>query len=141
TALLRTGRLPQIGTLVEDALRETISPVNRLHLLIPLAIACGRQGDPRAAALFDEAWRLAVEVDQRYWLLQLAAGLAEAAWLRGDPGSLDDRVMALYERPVDDDYPWLLGELTAWLHRLGVPVRAVAGMPEPYRRELAGDHE
>jgi DNA-binding CsgD family transcriptional regulator/tetratricopeptide (TPR) repeat protein len=141
TALLRTGRLAETGTLVADTLRETISPVNRLHLLIPLAIARGRQGDPRATGLIDEAWQLAVGADQRYWLLQLSSGLAEAAWLRDDPRTLDDRVLALYERQVDEDYPWLLGELTTWLDRLGVPVRPVAGLPEPYRRELAGDHE
>jgi DNA-binding CsgD family transcriptional regulator/tetratricopeptide (TPR) repeat protein len=141
TALLRTGRLAEADTLVGAALRETISPVNRLHLLIPFAIARGRRGDPRATRLIDEAWQLAVGVDQRYWLLQLASGLAEAAWLSGDPRSLDDRVLAVYERPVDEDYPWLLGELTTWLARLGVPVRPVAGRPEPFRRELAGEHE
>jgi DNA-binding CsgD family transcriptional regulator len=140
-ALLRAGRLAETGTLVEETLRETISPVNRLHLLIPLAIARGRQGDPRATGLIDEAWQLAVEVDQRYWLLQLSTGLAEAAWLRGDPGTLDDRVLGLYERPVDEDHPWQLGELTTWLHRLDVPVRAVSGLPEPFGQELAGNHD
>src|SRR5215470_726125 len=141
TALLRAGRLAETGTLVEDTLRETVSPVNRLHLLIPLAIARVRRGDPRAMEPIDEAWRLAVEGDQRYWLLQLSSGLAEAAWLRGDPRTLDDRVLALYERPVDEDNPWLLGELTTWLSRLGVPVRSMDGIPEPYRRELVGDHD
>jgi len=140
-ALLRAGRLAETGALVEDTLRDTISPVNRLHLLIPLAIARGRQGDPRATGLIDEAWQLAVEVDQRYWLLQLSTGLAEAAWLRGDPRTLDDRVLALYERPVDEDHPWQLGELTTWLHRLDVPVRAVSGLPEPFGQELAGNHD
>ena len=140
-AQLRAGGLAETGTLVEDTLRETISPVNRLHLLIPLAIARGRQGYPLATGLIDEAWQLAVDVDQRYWLLQLSTGLAEAAWLRSDPRTLDDRVLAMYERPADEDYPWLLGELTTWLHRLGVPVRAVSGLPEPFGLELAGDHE
>jgi len=139
-ALLRMGRLAQTASLVEDVLRETISPVNRLHLLIPLAIARGRQGDPRAAELIDEAWHLAVDLDERCWLLQLSARLAEAAWLRCDPDTLDDRVLAVYARPVDVDDPWLLGELTTWLGRLGMLVRPVAGLPEPYRRELAGDH-
>jgi DNA-binding CsgD family transcriptional regulator len=46
----------------------------------------------------------------------------------------------LYERPVAQDHPWLLGALTTWLHRLGVPVRAVSGLPEPFRQELAGHH-
>ena len=141
TALLRTGRLAEAETLVEAALRETISPVNRLHLLIPFAIACGRRGDPRASGLFDEAWQLAAQVDQRYWLLQLSAGLAEAAWVHGDARSLDDRVLTVYGRPVDEDYPWLLGELTTWLARVGLPVRTVAGLPDPFRLELAGEHK
>jgi DNA-binding CsgD family transcriptional regulator/tetratricopeptide (TPR) repeat protein len=140
-ALLRAGRLAETDTLVEQTLRETISPVNRLHLLIPLAIARGRQGDPRAAGLIDEAWRLAVDTDQRYWLLQLSAGRAEAAWLRGESRSLDDRVLTLHEQRVPEDHPWQLGELTTWLHRLGVPVRPVSGLPEPFGLELAGDHE
>jgi hypothetical protein len=141
TALLRTGRLAEAETLVEAALRETISPVNRLHLLIPFAIACGRRGDPRASGLIDEAWQLAAQVDQRYWLLQLSAGLAETAWVHGDARSLDDRVLTVYGRPVDEDYPWLLGELTTWLARVGLPVRTVAGLPDPFRLELAGEHK
>jgi DNA-binding CsgD family transcriptional regulator len=140
TALLRAGHLAETAALVEDTLREPVSPVNRLHLLIPLAIARGRRGDPRATELIDEAWQLAVAVDQRYWLLRLSSALAEAAWLRGDPRTLDDRVLAQYERPAEEDYPWLLGELTTWLSRLGLPVRSRDGLPEPYRRELAGDH-
>jgi DNA-binding CsgD family transcriptional regulator len=42
---------------------------------------------------------------------------------------------------VDEDHPWLLGELTTWWHRLGVPVRPVRDLPEPYRQELAGHHD
>jgi DNA-binding CsgD family transcriptional regulator len=141
TALLRTGRLAESTALADETLRETISPVNRLHLLIPLAAACLRQGDPRANAALDQAWQLATGIGERGWLLRVAAVSAEAAWLAGRADTLDERAVdAARSRPDDDDL-WLRAELTVWLDRLNVPCRGPASPPGPHALELSGEHD
>jgi hypothetical protein len=86
TALVRTGRLAETVALVEATLRATVSPVNRLHLLIPLAAARLRQGHPDADALRERAWQLAQGIGERGWLLRMAVVEAEAVWLACRPG-------------------------------------------------------
>jgi DNA-binding CsgD family transcriptional regulator len=143
TALLRTGRLSETVALVEATLRETVSPVNRLHLLIPLAAARLRQGHPDADALREQAWQLAVGIGERGWLLRMAVVQAEAVWLAGGarvPGdALTARVLDVARTPRDDD-PWLLGELLVWLDRLRLPRPRTTSPALPYALELAGDH-
>jgi DNA-binding CsgD family transcriptional regulator len=139
TALLRMGRLAEAAALANDTLRETISPINRMALLIPSATARLRMGDPDAVALLDEAWNLAIEVGDMQWQLLLAWAWAEAAWLNGDPDSLDPRATAVYEASADDD-PWLLAGLAVRLDRIGRLTRRPDSLPEPYAYELDGDH-
>ncbi len=141
TALLRTGRLAETNALVEETLRETVSPVNRLHLLIPLAAARLLQGDPGADAVLEQAWRLAASAGDRGWLLRVASVAAEAAWLAGGADALDQRVMGVADSQGDDEDTWLRAELIVWLDRLDVPTRRPARPPAPYALELNGEHE
>jgi DNA-binding CsgD family transcriptional regulator len=141
TALLRTGRLAETTALVEETLHETISPVNRLHLLISLAAARLLQGDPGADAVMEQAWHLAASTGERGWLLRLASLAAEAAWLAGRPDALDERVIDVAGSHADDEDTWLRAELVVWLDRLGVPGPRPARPPAPYALELNGDHE
>lgn len=140
TALLRMGRLSGAAALADETLRENISPINRLHLLIPLATARLRMGDPEAgAALLDEAWRLAVDIGEVQWQLLLAWVWAEAAWLHGDPDTLDRRATSVYEASLDDD-PWLVAGLAVRLDRVGRLSQRPDVLPEPYAYELDGDY-
>jgi DNA-binding CsgD family transcriptional regulator len=140
TALVRTGRLAETVALVEATLRATVSPVNRLHLLIPLAAARLRQGHPDADALRERAWQLAQGIGERGWLLRMAVVEAEAVWLACRPG--DPRTARILDvaRARPDDDPWLLGELLVWLDRLGLPRPRTASPARPYALELAGEH-
>ncbi|MEV6495668.1 LuxR C-terminal-related transcriptional regulator, partial [Actinoplanes sp. NPDC051633] len=140
-ALLRRGQLAAATALIEETLRETISEVNRLHLLIPLATARLRQGDPRADEALEQAWRLAASIGEPSWPLRVATVAAEAAWLAGRPGGLDERVVAVAGARPDDDDIWLRAELLVWLDRLEVPGHRPAELPAPHALELAGDHE
>jgi DNA-binding CsgD family transcriptional regulator len=141
TALLRTGRLAETNALVEETLRETVSPVNRLHLLIPLAAARLLQGDPGADAVLEQAWRLAASAGERGWLLRVASVAAEAAWLTGGADALDQRVIDIADSQGDDEDTWLRAELIVWLDRLDVPTHRPARPPAPYALELNGEHE
>jgi DNA-binding CsgD family transcriptional regulator len=140
-ALLRTGRLAETTILVEETLRETVSPVNRLHLLISLAAARLLQGDPGADAAVEEAWSLATSTGERGWLLRMASLTAGAAWLAGRADALDERVIDVAGSQADDEDTWLRAELIVWLDRLGIRGRRPARPPTPYALELNGDHE
>jgi DNA-binding CsgD family transcriptional regulator len=141
TALLRTGRLADATALAEETLRQTISPVNRLHLLIPLAAACLRQDDQRASTALEQAWQLATSNGERGWSLRVAIVSAEAAWLAGRADALDRRAIDVAASQPDDDDVWLRAELLVWLDRLDVPGRRPASVPRPYALELNGEHD
>lgn len=139
-ALVRQGRLDEAVDLSRSTLEETISAINRLHLLLPLSIARVRQGHPDGPALLDEAWELALGTTEPDWRLLVATGYAEAAWLAGDPGLVRPEVLACYE-PESTHDPWIRGELAVWLHRIGrLPSPLPQSLPGPFGLELAGAH-
>ena len=141
TALLRTGRLAETEALVEETLREAVSPVNRLHLLLPLTAARLRQGDPGANTALEQAWELATSNGERTWLLRVATVSAEAAWLAGPAHTLDRRVVDVAGSEPDDDDTWLRAELAVWLDRLNLPSRRPLSLPGPHALELNGEHD
>ena len=138
-ALVRMGRLDEAVELSRSALAETISAINRLHLLLPLATSRVRQGHPDGLALLDEGWQLALGTTQPDWRLLVATGYAEAAWLAGDPDLLPPEVLACFD-PESGQDPWTCGELAVWLHRIGrLPAPMPVDPPGPFGLELAGD--
>lgn len=137
TALLRLGRLSEAVEVAEAALGEPASPVNRLHLLIPLSSALARLGDPRAADLIEEARGLAIATKDVLWPVMVAAVRAEAAWLAGRRGGLDERDVETLGA-ADGEDPWIVGELAVWLDRCGRLDRRPS-LPAPYATELDGD--
>jgi DNA-binding CsgD family transcriptional regulator/tetratricopeptide (TPR) repeat protein len=136
-ALVRLGRMDEAVELSTSALEETISAINRLHLLLPLATSRVRRGHPDGLALLDEAWQLALGTTQPDWRLLVAMGYAEAAWLAGDPELVPPEVLACYGSGED---PWTCGELAVWLRRIGrLPAPMQVDAPGPFGLELAGD--
>jgi DNA-binding CsgD family transcriptional regulator/tetratricopeptide (TPR) repeat protein len=139
TELMRRGRNDEAVELALRTMEETISPVNRMHLGIGLSVAGFRAGRPEARDWLADTWELAEGNDQTFWILQVATAAAQGAWLTGDPSLVDERVHAAYERGRTDD-PWMQGELSSWLVRLGHTVDTGRAFPPPYSLELAGDH-
>lgn len=140
TELMRRGRLEEAVVLAQATAEETISPVNRMHLGIGLAAAGFRLGRPEARAWLEQTWELGQGNDETFWLIQIAAAAAQGAWLTGDLGLVDARVHEVQRRGATHD-PWMQGELSSWLQRLGVEVDQDDRFPEPYSLELAGRHE
>ena len=139
-ALVRLGRLDEAIELSVSTLEETMSAINRLHLLLPLATSRVRQGHPDGLALLDDAWALALGTTEPDWRLLVAIGYAEAAWIAGDPGLVRPEVLACYE-PTGIQDPWFQGELAVWLQRIGrLPAPLPQDAPPPFALELAGDH-
>jgi DNA-binding CsgD family transcriptional regulator/tetratricopeptide (TPR) repeat protein len=140
TALLRLGRWDEAVALCRSALAGVASPINRLHLLIPLATIQARRADADAGALLDEAWRLAQAAGEPGWLTLVATARLEAAWLTGKLGGAAVEAEKLYETTRSTGDPWYLGPLAAWLVRAGVAVDEPGALPEPFASEIRGDY-
>jgi DNA-binding CsgD family transcriptional regulator len=136
--LTRRGHNEAAIELALATLAETISPVNEMHLRIGLVRSGFRLGRPEASEWLERLWTLAGGNDETFWILQVAAVAAEAAWLTGDERLVDDRVRAAQARGAEDD-PWMYGDLLAQLRRLGLAVEDPGNLPAPYALELAGD--
>ncbi len=138
TALVRMGRLDEAVELSRSALAETISAINRLHLLLPLSTSRARQGHDDARDLLEEAWALALGTTETEWRLLVATAWAELAWLAGDPDLLPAEVLACYESEGRSD-PWTQAELALWLRRIDRLPGSVKDAPLPFSLELSGD--
>jgi DNA-binding CsgD family transcriptional regulator/tetratricopeptide (TPR) repeat protein len=141
------GRLKLIEGNWDDALADADSvlsgPSAPLARTWPHAVrglvTLRRGGD--ATADLDAAWELACHLSEPMRLLPVAAALVEQAWLTGhDDGRLDACRDLLANAPQAAGLEWARGELASRLRRLDPDVTAVE-VAEPYRLELAGNHD
>jgi DNA-binding CsgD family transcriptional regulator len=116
-----------------------ISPINRLHLLIPLATIQARRGAPDAWDLLDEAKRLSDGANELEWANSVALARLEAYWLAGRPQDGADEARSAYAMARGAGEPWPLAEVSLWMDRCGLLIEPPSGLPEPFARELAGD--
>jgi DNA-binding CsgD family transcriptional regulator len=137
--LVRRGRNQEAIELALATMEETISPINRMHVMIGLVRAAYRLGRPEARTWLDELWDLGRSNDETFWLISIATAAAEAAWLTGDESLVTEEVHQVYRRGLSDD-PWVQGDLMSWLARLGEPVDAAHELPPPYSLEIAGEY-
>jgi DNA-binding CsgD family transcriptional regulator len=137
--LVRRGANQDAIELALATMEETISPVNRMHLMIGLVRAAFRLGRPEARGWLEELWDLGRGNDETFWLVQVATAAAEAAWLTGDEDLLPADMTEIYRRGLTDD-PWVQGDLMSWLVRLDHEVDARHKVPSPYSLEVAGDY-
>lgn len=110
------------------------------HLV--LAILATRTGgdDATAEAHLDEAWRLALDLEESLMLLAVLAGCAERVWHTGRPDArLDEAQRHLGAADRLPGTEWAIGELLVWLARIGRPARA-SNVARPHRLELDGRH-
>jgi DNA-binding NarL/FixJ family response regulator len=137
--LVRRGRNQEAIELALATMEETISPVNRMHVMIGLVRAAYRLGRPEARTWLAELWELGRSNDETFWLISIATIATEAAWLTGDESLVTEEVHRVYRRGLSDD-PWVQGDLMSWLARLGHPVDAEHELPPPYSLEIAGEY-
>ncbi|RNL79480.1 ATP-binding protein [Nocardioides marmorisolisilvae] len=137
--LMRRGHNAEAVELALLTMTETISPVNRMHLGVGLTQAGFRLGLPEAREWLEQTWELGSGNDETFWLIQIATCAAQGAWLTGDLGLVDERVLDVYRRGITND-PWKQGELSAWLQRLGYEVEDSDRFPVPFSLEQSGDH-
>lgn len=145
-ALLRMeqGRLQDAITLARAVTeREKLTLVVRLPALLVQARAAMRLGAPEAPRLMEQAYADAMATDELQHIVPARLSLIEHAWLSGNTCLAREHLDALFELADGDRHPWNIGERAIWAHRIGMKVIGVdtASLPEPFRLELAGEHE
>lgn len=142
TVLTRRGAHREAVDLATSLLRETMSNINRCHLLVPFGISLVRLGDLTGVDRVLEAWQLGVEADDTFWTASAVSGVAQVAWILDDPDLVTDDMVSVLHRPDAGLFPCARGELVMWLHRLdrldGLG-RQVLDVPAPWLLTLAGD--
>ncbi len=140
--LLLTGRWDEAAAMCTSLLDQPgVSPVNRMNPLLVLGIISGRRGEDGAWKLLDEALELAEGTGEPPFIVTVRAARAELAWLEGQPGRTMDEISPAWD--LQWVHPWMFGALAIWRPRsgqTGSPDGLPPGLPEPYAREVAGDH-
>jgi DNA-binding CsgD family transcriptional regulator len=137
---LDSGRWGAAAELAEEALgHQQASPPTRIVASVVAGLLAIRTGQAkRGAALLDEAQLIAAPTGELQRLAPVAAARAEAAWLRGDTGGVDEATAVVAALAAERQQHWLLGDLVIWRRRAGLTVQAGDVSP-PAVAELAGD--
>ncbi len=106
---------------------------------IVLGLLRARRGDPDPWTPLAEAEAVATKTGQLWWLWQVAAAKAEAAWLEGKPELIGDATEQAFELATRHGSPWPIAELGWWRKRAGIeePIPDVAA--GPYFHQLRGE--
>jgi DNA-binding CsgD family transcriptional regulator/tetratricopeptide (TPR) repeat protein len=138
-ALLLTGQWDEATAMCTSLLDQPgVSPVNRMNPLLVLGIISGRRGEDGAWKLLDEALELAEGTGEPPYIVTVRAVRAELAWLEGQPDRTMDEISPAWD--LQWVHPWMFGALAIWRTRIGRTGSPPPGLPEPYAREVAGDH-
>lgn len=138
------GRWAEAERLATDLLREQRRhPATHVGTLTTLGRVKVRRADADAVATLTEALSI-TERGESDDLWDIAAGLAEAAWLNGRTAEIPAVVGDVYERArakagLFPPARWAAGELALWLWRAGAVVEPPSGIAEPYALQIAGE--
>jgi DNA-binding CsgD family transcriptional regulator/tetratricopeptide (TPR) repeat protein len=137
--LLLTGQWDEAAAMCTSLLDQPgVSPVNRMNPLLVLGIISGRRGEDGAWKLLDEALELAEGSGEPPYIVTVRAVRAELAWLEGQPDRTMDEISPAWD--LQWVHPWMFGALAIWRTRIGRTGSPPPRLPEPYAREVAGDH-
>lgn len=137
---LDSGRWRAAADLAGEVLAHPrASPPARIVASVVAGLLAVRTGErERGEALLHEALALAAPTGELQRLGPVAAARAEAAWLGGDAGGVDEATGAVAALAAEQGQLWPLGDLAVWRRRAGLSVPAGDVSP-PAAAELAGD--
>jgi DNA-binding CsgD family transcriptional regulator/tetratricopeptide (TPR) repeat protein len=116
------------------------SRVPRIVALTVTARIRARRGDPELSPLLDEARALADRGEELQAEAPVAVAHAEALWLQGDSGRVDQATARALELARLRRSDWVSSELWAWRRRAGIiDDISDADLIGPYVLELASD--
>jgi DNA-binding CsgD family transcriptional regulator/tetratricopeptide (TPR) repeat protein len=136
---LHTGDYDAAEETASEVLRHpTTAAISRIPALVGLALSYARRGDPRCEAVLADALEVARPTGELQRVGQVAAAMAETAWLAGDAEASRAATELAWELALDRSDQWIVGELALWRRRAGVVEPVPDGVAEPYALELAG---
>jgi DNA-binding CsgD family transcriptional regulator/tetratricopeptide (TPR) repeat protein len=106
---------------------------------IVLGLARARRGDPDPWTPLDEAEAVARLTGQLWWLWQVAAAQAEAAWLEGTSEAIVDATEDAYRLALEAGSPWPTAELAWWRRQGGVEEAIPDRAGGPFAHQLRGE--
>jgi DNA-binding CsgD family transcriptional regulator/tetratricopeptide (TPR) repeat protein len=106
---------------------------------IVLGLLRARRGDPDPWAPLDEAEAVARRTGQLWWLWQVAAAKAEAAWLEGRSEAIVEATLDAYRLARETGSPWPIAELAWWRRQGGVTEEIPEGAGGPFVHHLRGE--
>jgi DNA-binding CsgD family transcriptional regulator/tetratricopeptide (TPR) repeat protein len=115
-----------------------VATISRIPALTAMGLAYARLGDDRHEAVLEEALRLARPTGELQRVGQVAAALAEAAWLARDAEGSRAATELAWELGLSRRERWFTGALALWRQRAGVAEPTPDWIAEPYRLELSG---
>lgn len=135
---LEKGDWEQAADLVSLVLAEQCT-MSCVQARIVLGLLRARRGDPDPWTPLDEAQAVASGTGQLWWLWQVAAAAAEAAWLEGNPERSRDLVESTYRLAVEKASPWPIAELAWWRRLAGTEEDMPENADGPFRLQLRGE--
>ena len=135
---LERGDWDEAATTVSLVLSEQCT-LSCAQARIVLGLLRARRGDPDPWAPLDEAEAVARRTGQLWWLWQVAAAKAEAAWLEGRSDAIVEATRDAYRLALGAGSPWPIAELAWWRRRAGVDETVPDGAGGPFVRQLRGE--
>jgi DNA-binding CsgD family transcriptional regulator len=118
-----------------------VATISKIPALTALGLAYARLGDERHEAVLAEALALARPTGELQRIGQVAAALAEAAWLARDADASRAATEQAWDLALERRERWFTGDLAVWRQRAGVAEPIPDWIAEPHRLELAGRPE
>jgi DNA-binding CsgD family transcriptional regulator/tetratricopeptide (TPR) repeat protein len=112
--------------------------ISRIPALVAMGLVHVRRGNARSEAVLAEALELAQPTGELQRIGQVAAALAEAAWLDGDAERSLAATELAWDLACERRERWMTGELALWRARAGVTDEPPDWIAEPYRLEIGG---
>jgi DNA-binding CsgD family transcriptional regulator len=135
---LEEGRWDAAGATVRQVLaRNCILSSTQARIVLGLLRA--RRGDPDPWTPLHEARSVAERTGQLWWTFQVAAALAETAWLEGKRETVASVTEEAFELARAHGAPWPLAELAHWRAQTGLPVTTPEKARGPFALELRGE--
>jgi DNA-binding CsgD family transcriptional regulator len=135
---LERGDWDAAGTTAAVVLRSNCT-LSSLQANIVLGLLRARRGDPDPWTPLDAASEVAERTGQLWWLSQVAAARAEAAWLEGKPQVVALVTDAPFTLALERRSPWPVAELAYWRRRAGIEQDVPVDAGGPFAFQLRGE--
>lgn len=129
-----------------DAAAATVAQVHARNCIlsstqanIVLGLLRARRGDPDPWAPLTAAAEVAERTGQLWWLSQVAAAHAEAAWLEGRPELIPGLTDAAFAHARERGAAWPMAELAHWRRHAGIAPDLPDDLTGPFAAQARGD--